>query len=119
MKFIFAFFLGLFSLGFYKIFAADFITPKEYAKMLYENPRGISCKNCHGESGAEQILGHFIVKGEKKAFLVPSIQNLSFEEFKNSLTEFKDSKSIMPNYSLTDDEIVALYNYIQQEKEKK
>ncbi|MCH5336489.1 MAG: c-type cytochrome [Campylobacter sp.] len=87
--------------------------------MLYENPRGISCKSCHGIDGAEQILGHYTEKGVKKAFIVPSIQNLSFEEFKNSLRKFKDTKSIMPNYSLTDDEIAALYDYIHTEKEKK
>lgn len=114
MKFIFVFFLSIASL-----LSADFITPKEYAKMLYENPRGISCKNCHGIDGAKQILGHYIQNGTQRSFIVPNIQNLSFEEFKHSLTQFKDSKSIMPNYSLTDDEIVALYNYIHQQKEKK
>ncbi|EHT1335644.1 hypothetical protein KXE15_001293, partial [Campylobacter jejuni] len=50
----------------------------------------------------------------------PSIQNLSFENFKNSLNQSKDAKSIMPNYSLTNDEIVTLYNYIKQfSKEEK
>ncbi len=100
--------------------ASDFITLKEYSKMLYENPRGISCKECHGIDGSEQILGYYIKKGVKTPYKIPSIQNLSFEEFKNSLKQSKDSKSIMPNYSLTDNEIITLYNYIKQfTKEKK
>ncbi|KGI57004.1 c-type cytochrome [Campylobacter sp. MIT 97-5078] len=100
--------------------AEDFITLKEYAKMLYENPRGISCKECHGADGASQVLGYYTKKGEKEPFTVPSIQNLSFEAFKEALIEDKDTKSIMPTYSLTPSEIVTLYNYIQElNKEKK
>lgn len=111
--------MWLFFLSTLGLLSADFITPKEYAKMLYENPRGISCKSCHGEDGSEQVLGHYVKDGVKKIFIVPNIQNLSFEEFRTSLSQFRNSKSIMPNYSLTDDEIAALYNYIRQEKEKK
>lgn len=99
--------------------AADFITQKEYAKMLYENPRGISCKECHGKDGREQVLEYFTHKGKKTPFIVPSIQNISFEDFSRSLREIKDAKSIMPTYSLTNDEIKTLYSYIQDLKEKK
>lgn len=109
MRFLFLFFF-LTCVG---LFAEDFITPKEYAKMLYENPRGISCKECHGVKGEEQILGRYISKGLTKTYLVPNIQNLSFEEFKRSLTEQRSVKSIMPDYSLTDNEIITLYNYIK------
>ncbi|EOJ2434449.1 hypothetical protein ACM1EH_001685, partial [Campylobacter jejuni] len=42
----------------------------------------------------------------------------SFEEFQNSLNQDKDAKSIMPNYSLTNDEIITLYNYIKQSKKE-
>lgn len=88
--------------------------------MLYENPRGISCKKCHGDDGSKQILGYYMKKRVKTPYTIPSIQNLSLAQFRNSLLERKDSKSIMPNYSLTDDEILTLYNYIQQfNKEKK
>lgn len=98
------------------LFAADFITQKEYAKMLYENPRGISCKECHGKDGKEQILEYFTHKGKKIPFVVPNIQNVSFEDFASSLTQTKEAKSIMPTYSLTNDEIKALYAYIQDFK---
>ncbi|MCX2682745.1 hypothetical protein OQH60_02530 [Campylobacter sp. MIT 21-1685] len=99
---------------FIQLFGADFITFKEYSKMLYENPRGISCKKCHGNDGGEQILGYYTKQGVKTPYIIPSIQNVGFERFKNSLLQYKDSKTIMPNYSLTDNEILALYNYIQQ-----
>ncbi|MBM0637041.1 hypothetical protein LNU06_02630 [Campylobacter sp. VicNov18] len=103
-----------------KLLSADFITLKEYSKMLYENPRGISCKECHGIDGSEQILGYYIKNGVKTAYKVPNIQNLSFEAFKNSLNQNKNTKSIMPNYSLTPDEVMTLYNYIKQfSKEEK
>ncbi|TKX32502.1 c-type cytochrome [Campylobacter aviculae] len=114
MKIILWMFLFLIS----NLFSADFITPKEYAKMLYENPRGISCKKCHGVDGSEQILGYYLKKGVKTAYKIPSIQNISFEDFKKSLNEIKNAKSIMPNYSLTDEEIVSLYNYIKQFNKK-
>ncbi|EIQ1605782.1 hypothetical protein LUR78_001525, partial [Campylobacter jejuni] len=55
MKIVLMFFLFSISL-----FGADFITLKEYSKMLYENPRGISCKECHGANGSEQILGYYM-----------------------------------------------------------
>lgn len=115
MKFMFLFFCFSFVL-----FAEEFITSKEYARMLYENPRGISCKECHGKDGKEQVLEYFIQKGEKKPFIVPNIQNISFDVFLRSLKETKDAKSIMPTYSLTDEEIKVLYAYIQDfNKEKK
>ena len=50
------------------LFGADFITLKEYAKMLYENPRGISCKECHGIDGSEQILGYYVKNNVKTAY---------------------------------------------------
>lgn len=95
------------------VFAEDFITQKEYARMLYENPRGISCKSCHGVDGREQVLEYYTHKGTRKAFIVPNIQNTSIEKFTKSLNSPKSAKSIMPTYSLTAQEIRALYAYIQ------
>lgn len=102
------------------LFGADFITQREYAKMLYENPRGISCKECHGESGKEQILEYITHKGKKTPFIVPNIQSVSFDEFVRALSQTRKAKSIMPTYSLTKEEIKALYAYIQNlSKEKR
>ncbi|WP_297193094.1 hypothetical protein [uncultured Campylobacter sp.] len=113
MKIIFFTVLFLFFLQ-ANLQANDFISAKEYSKMLYENPRGIGCNKCHGANGEMQILGHYEKKGKRTAFVVPSIQNLGFEEFKKSLNETKEASSIMPSYSLTENEILVLYNYIQE-----
>ena len=99
--------------------ANDFISIKEYSKMLYENPRGVSCSKCHGESGEMQILGYYEKNGKKTAFVVPSIQNLEYEDFKKSLSEVKEASSIMPSYSLTENEILIIFNYIQEKTKEK
>ena len=95
------------------VWGEDFITQKEYAKMLYENPRGISCKHCHGERGGEQLLEHYTQKGVRKAFVVPSIQSVGFAEFERALSAPREARSIMPTYSLTKQEIQTLFAYIQ------
>lgn len=109
----------LLCLSFNAAFAADFITQKEYAKMLYENPRGISCKQCHGNDGREQVLEYFTHKGKKTPFVVPSIQSVEYADFERSLAQSKDAKSIMPTYSLTKQEIKTLFTYIQDFKKDK
>lgn len=109
----------LLCLSFNVAFAADFITQKEYAKMLYENPRGISCKQCHGNDGREQVLEYFTHKGKKTPFVVPSIQSVEYADFERSLAQSKDAKSIMPTYSLTKQEIKTLFTYIQDFKKDK
>lgn len=106
MKFLF--FFIFFSLS---IFGADFISPKEYQESLYKNPRGISCAKCHG-NGEEQILGYYTYKGKKTAFVVPNIKNLDYNYFKSYLNKTQETKSIMPTYSLTEEEILSLYKYI-------
>ena len=97
----------------------DFITQKEYAKMLYENPRGISCKHCHGERGGEQVLEHYTQRGVRKAFVVPNIQSVGFAEFERALSAPREARSIMPTYSLTKQEIQTLFAYIQDFKKDK
>lgn len=102
------------------LWADDFITMKEYAKMLYENPRGISCSLCHNNDGSGRVLGTYTQKDKTLEFRVESIQNISLEDFKKALHKTQDAKSIMPTYSLTDEEIIVLYNYIKElSKEKK
>ncbi|MBX1886730.1 c-type cytochrome [Campylobacter peloridis] len=103
---------------FYSIWAADFISPKEYQESLYQNPRGISCAKCHGD-GNKQILGYYTKNGEKIPFVVPSIKNIDYTRFKNILNQPQESKSIMPTYSLTEQEIKSLYNYLKTTKKEK
>jgi mono/diheme cytochrome c family protein len=110
------------------LFAQDwFITNYEYGKMLYNNPRGISCAKCHGQNAkGKTIVSYFEKKKKlnkiekiKKTIKAPNIQNITYEELKNRLLNYK-YLSIMPKYNyLTNDEIEALYLYIQAQKGKK
>lgn len=107
------------------VFASDFITKNEYAKMLYSNPRGIGCDKCHGKKGEGALIAKFkhfdkksnrMVDGELKA---PRINNLDFWKFSEAL---KRPKDVMPSYFLTDEETLLLYEYVKNfndDKDKK
>ena len=47
-------------------FETSFITPFEYGKMLYENPRGISCAKCHGDDAKGKNIAKFKHISRKK-----------------------------------------------------
>lgn len=93
-------------------FAEDFITKNDYAKLLYSNPRGIGCNKCHGEFGEGSVIARYKHKGENKELVAPKINNISKEKFINAL---KNSKSIMPDYSLTDEETDSLYSFVSSQ----
>ncbi len=96
-----------------------FITTLEYGKMLYHNPRGISCAKCHGENAKGKIIAKYIKKGKTYIIKAPDIQNISYDDLKNRLLHYK-KLSVMPRYSyLTKKEIEALYLYIHSIKGKK
>ncbi len=93
-----------------------FITKLEYGKMLYNNPRGISCAKCHGEKAEGKIIAkYYILKNKHKILKIlktPDITNISFEKFQKKL--FHKNLSVMPKYDyLTNKEISAIYLYIQ------
>ena len=45
----------------------DFISHDEYGQMLYNNPRGVSCSQCHGDNGEGCVIVSFKdVDGKKK-----------------------------------------------------
>lgn len=108
----------------------SFITTKEYGEMLYNNPRGISCKKCHGKNGKGKFIAKFIhrYKGVKYICEIKTkdIRDLSFQEFKDKLTNKtkkiklkKDDICLkltygnsMPKYFLTNEELNTLYFYI-------
>lgn len=96
----------------------EFITAKEYAKALYNNPRGISCKACHGERGQARVLSYYLKGGKKVPFIVPAINKLSFKDFKALMQKNKGVRSVMPSYSLTKGELAALYYYLQSKRKK-
>lgn len=90
----------------------DFITLSEYGKYLYENPRGISCKACHGEIGRGEIVAKYKKNDKEIELKAPNITTLSKEKFERALTY---SKGIMPKYYLTKQEIDAIYSYIKSQ----
>ena len=105
--------LGLF---FFTLFAKEdnlFITKKEYAKMLYQNPRGIGCHKCHGVDAKGQILVNYIYKNKNHTIKATNLTKLSKKEFFKAFYKKRDKKSIMPEYFLTKEEIDTLYFYVK------
>ncbi len=93
-----------------------FLTPDEYAKKLYKNPRGISCAKCHGEHGEGKVISSYIENGELKQIVAPAIVHLSQKRFKRALTR---RSRLMPQYFLTEVEIAYLYFYLMKQADKK
>ena len=111
----------------------SFITKKEYGKMLYNNPRGISCKKCHGDDARGKVISKYkhTVKDDIYNCIVKTydITNISFKDFKYKLNPNNKIKKIdfekddicqkmiyghiMPKYFLTNDELDSLYFYIK------
>lgn len=56
---------------------SKFLSQDEYGKNLYQNPRGIACSKCHGESGEPTIIAHYKHKGVEKHFLPRVLTTLS------------------------------------------
>ncbi len=106
MPFIIGFFLMLSSL-----FAEDFITPYEYGKMLYQNPRGIGCDKCHGLMGEGKIIAYYQDRNGTRKLVAPAIYSLPRKAF---LSKINKKSKVMPTYFLTTDEIKSLYYYINE-----
>jgi len=121
-------FIFLFSL----LFAKNdewFITNLEYGKMLYNNPRGISCAKCHGVKGKGKVITSYTnSKGKKEIIKTIPLKDLTFEKLKKALFHQYNLKqirkkhpnsplkyiNIMPKYDyLTDNEIKAILLYLK------
>lgn len=114
---------GLFIVFFHYIFAdsmqvidtkasvldEQFMTEEEYGGYLYQDPRGISCKRCHGEYGKGQHLVSYTSRGKSVDINAPDITQLDLDSFSNAI---RKTNTIMPKYYLTDSEIRAIYKYI-------
>ncbi len=87
----------------------QFMTEREYGSYLYQDPRGVSCKRCHGENGKGQNLVTYNSGGRTINITAPDITRLDLQYFTKAL---KMSKGIMPKYYLTDSEIQSIYKYI-------
>jgi hypothetical protein len=116
----------------------SFITKYEYGKMLYNNPRGISCARCHGKNGKGKVVATFTHHIKKKKYICTikpeDITNISYEVFEAKLDpnikvgkpEFDKSEvcakliygNTMPKYFLTKEELNTIYYYITHLKEE-
>ena len=110
----------------------SFITKYEYGKMLYKNPRGISCAKCHGENAKGKLISKFIHIKRKIKYNcivqtddITSISKIKFirklDPTKKSIRKKFDKTQVcekliygntMPKYFLTDKEMDSIYYYI-------
>lgn len=109
-----------------------FITKFEYGKMLYTNPRGISCEKCHGKAAKGKLISKFVHINKKIKYncVIESqdITNIKYDDFIAKLdSTVKIKKKIfdktqvceklvygntMPKYFLTKSEMDSIYYYI-------
>jgi len=109
--------------------ADSFLLEVEYGEMLYKKPRGISCSKCHGKEGkgGQKIAKYYDKYKNPKILKGVDITGYSFEELKASLkNRHRDKNShrlkkhkIMPMYYLTDEEVKAIYAYLQDVKKNR
>lgn len=89
----------------------DFISHYEYGEMLYANPRGVSCSQCHGKDGAGTTIVEFRDTHGTQAIKGSDIREESLQTMIKSVNSYHE---IMPRYYLTDEEVKALYDYLQK-----
>ncbi len=89
----------------------DFISHYEYGEMLYNNPRGVSCSQCHGKDGAGTTIVEFRDIHGKQAIKGSDIRTKSLQTMIKSVNSYHE---IMPRYYLTEEEVKAIYDYLQK-----
>ena len=104
----------------------SYLSDVEYGKMLYRNPRGISCIKCHGEGGkgGQHIVTYYDKRKNPKILRGVDIRPFNLNELTASLSDrYRENNrtkrhKIMPIYYLTEEEIHALYSYLQSNREE-
>jgi len=102
------------------IFAEDsFLSNDEYARMLFQNPRGIACSSCHGLRGEGGVLTSYVIKkdGQKiiKEIKAPRINDIDMKSF---IKAFEKKKRYMPRYYLTEKELAYIYYYLIKQRKR-
>ena len=92
----------------------DFISHYEYGQMLYNNPRGVSCAQCHGETGEGKVIVEYHDIHGKEVISGPDIRQESLSRMINSTNSYH---KVMPRYYLTNAEVKAIYDYMQKKNE--
>jgi len=116
-----------------------FITKYEYGKMLYTNPRGISCAKCHGDDAKGKKIASFVhirnkikynctIRSEDitsvtyKNFqmtLDPKIEKPKKKFAKDQICEKLTYGNSMPKYFLTNEELDSIYFYLTNKENYK
>jgi mono/diheme cytochrome c family protein len=99
----------------------SFLSSVEYGRILYKNPRGISCSQCHGKEGkgGQIIAKYYDKKKNPKLLKGVNITSYSLEDLEGSLkNEYRENNKrkrhkIMPMYYLTEEEVQAIFDYLQ------
>jgi mono/diheme cytochrome c family protein len=89
----------------------DFISHYEYGQMLYENPRGVGCAQCHGKSGEGSVIVEYTDANGKQALRGSDIRRESLQTMIKSVKSYHE---VMPRYYLTKAEVKAIYDYLQE-----
>jgi len=105
----------------------SFLSSVEYGRMLYQQPRGISCAQCHGEAGkgGQKIVKYYDKKKNPKLLRGINITNYSLKDLKASLNnEYRENNQtkrhkIMPMYYLNREETQAIFDYLQYSNRQK
>ncbi len=92
----------------------DFISHYEYGEMLYNNPRGVSCAQCHGKIGEGEEIVSYSDETGKHVIKGSDIRSDSLTHMIHALNAYHN---IMPRYYLTDEEVKAIYDFIQKKNE--
>jgi hypothetical protein len=100
------------------LFSDDFITEDEYSRMLYHEPRGISCAECHGYNGADEYTMYYSYRNRngnliRRKIDVRPIYKLELKDFVRSLNSNRKLR-LMPRYRLSDFELTMIYQYLQK-----
>jgi cytochrome c553 len=105
----------------------SFLSSIEYGRMLYKNPRGISCSQCHGKEGkgGQKIAKYYDKKRNPKLLKGVDITSYSFKDLRASLkNQYRENNKrkrhkIMPMYYLTNEEVQAIFDYLQYSSTQK
>ena len=105
----------------------SFLSSVEYGRMLYKNPRGISCSQCHGKegTGGQKIAKYYDKKRNPKLLRGVDITSYSLKDLKASLkNQYRENNKrkrhkIMPMYYLTNEEVQAIFDYLQYSNKQK
>jgi len=95
--------------------AESFISDYEYGEMLYNNPRGVSCAECHGKSGEGKVIVQYQGIHGKDSIRGADIRQKSLVDMIDSVARYH---KVMPRYYLTDEEVIAIYDFLQKKNAK-